>query len=151
VAVNEGFRCSPLPALCPARLPARPSVTDGLVVPVLAELGALAVSEGTGFDRGSVYRMLDGSRPHRANRRRYEQAALDHARSRLSDWDTRVPHDDAAVLWRYIEERARRGEDFRRCQRCGAPIPGEKRADTRYHSDACRKAAERERRAARRE
>jgi hypothetical protein len=27
-AVNEGFRCSPLPALCPARLPARrPSVT----------------------------------------------------------------------------------------------------------------------------
>jgi hypothetical protein len=29
-AVNEGFRCSPLPALCPARLPARRlSVTMG--------------------------------------------------------------------------------------------------------------------------
>jgi hypothetical protein len=32
-AVNEGFRCSPLPALCPARLPARrPSVTDRMRV-----------------------------------------------------------------------------------------------------------------------
>ena len=31
-AVNEGFRCSPLPALCPARLPARdPSVAAGAI------------------------------------------------------------------------------------------------------------------------
>jgi hypothetical protein len=120
---------------------------DVLVVPILAELGAVVLSEQTGFDPASVYRVLNGSWPHPANGRRYEQAALDHARDRAANWDISVPHDLGAVLWLYLGERSRRGEDVRRCQRCGRPILPEKRADARYHSDACRKAAERERRA----
>jgi predicted nucleic acid-binding Zn ribbon protein len=32
------------------------------------------------------------------------------------------------------------------CLKCGGPIPGSRRADSRYCADACRKAAELERR-----
>src|SRR5262245_3397928 len=48
--VNEGFRCSPLPALCPARLPARrPSRPSGSIRSVsrVADLPGCAVVTGS--------------------------------------------------------------------------------------------------------
>src|SRR4029450_5624339 len=44
-AVNEGFRCAPLPALCPARLPARrPSVTTASSLGAISRPGICATS-----------------------------------------------------------------------------------------------------------
>lgn len=84
---------------------------ETLVLPVLREIGAFDLGDRTGLAAASVYRVLNGTRPHPANRRRYEQAAVNHADRGLTTWSVATPHDPSAALCRYLQERARRGED----------------------------------------
>jgi hypothetical protein len=124
---------------------ARANRWDHLVRPILTELGASHLLETTGFGPTAVYDVLRGTTPHPGNRARYERIAMEHATTRLAEWEAPTPANRWALLWRYLDERARRGQDQRRCEWCGAPMPTALRADARYHTDACRKAAQRAR------
>jgi hypothetical protein len=124
---------------------ARANRWNQLVRPILTELGAAALIETGAFRPSAVYTVLRGANPHTDNRAQYERIAMEHATKRLAEWDAPEPPDRWALLWRYLDERARRGEDIRRCEWCGAPMPAALRADAQYHTDACRKAAHRAR------
>jgi hypothetical protein len=116
------------------------------VLEVLQEIGAPRVAELTGFGRSAVYDVLSGAVPRTDNRQEYERVAVEFAWERLIAWNVDAPELWGAILARYIEERKKRGEDVRRCEWCGDPIPTSRRPDARNCSDRCRKSAERARR-----
>jgi hypothetical protein len=93
----------------------------------------------------AVYEVLNGTEPRPANRQRYEALALAHARKRLIEWDIAAPEAPSSAVALYLRERRRQGEVMRRCAWCGEPLAVDARADARYHSGACRKAAARHR------
>jgi hypothetical protein len=79
------------------------------------------------------------TRPHPKRRVMYEAVAVAFAAKQLGERAATV----AQVLPRYLETRGRVAESERLCEQCGKPIPPERRADARYCSDRCRKAANR--------
>jgi hypothetical protein len=118
-----------------------------LYMPILKELGAARIIEETSMSSSAVYGVLNATvdEPHAANRVRYQRVALAHARKRLAQWDIPPPDAPASVAALYVRERHQRGEDVRRCQWCGQPLPPQARSDARYDSDTCRKTAARAR------
>ncbi len=113
-------------------------------MPVLMDIGAgPMIAAATELSSSTIYRVLDGRQPHAKNRARYQAVALQHARERLKTWNTENPETDAATAVVYLRERHERGEDTRRCQHCGQPLPEGTRSDTRFGSAKCRQAAAR--------
>jgi len=113
---------------------------ESLVQPILMEVGAVAIAAATGASMSAVYRVLEGSLPHRRKRPRYVELAVAHARQRLGDWGIDPPYDTAALLWSYLHEREALGENVRRCEWCGQPLEPGARSNKRYH-DECRQPA----------
>ena len=111
------------------------------VLEVLQEIGAPRLAELTGFGRSAVYDVLSGAVPRTDNRQEYERVAVEFARERLLMWKVGAPELDSAILPLYLDERRERREDLRRCEWCGEVVPAERRADVRFCSDRCRKAA----------
>jgi hypothetical protein len=103
------------------------------------------VAELTGFGRSAVYEVLSSAVPRTDNRQEYERVAVEFARERLLAWKVDEPELRSAVLARYLEERKERGEEVRRCERCGEVMPAGSRRDARFCSDRCRSAVARAR------
>ena len=112
-----------------------------LIIPVLKDIGARAII-AQGIPRSTVYNTLRGARP-RDRENTYFKIACAHAVSSLERWDQRPPAEPSTQLTAYLRERDQRGENTRRCEWCGEPLPPQARADARYDMPACRKSAER--------
>jgi hypothetical protein len=128
----------------------RADAWSNLYLPVLLEIGTAALIEQTGFSRSSIFEVLAGralAHPDRA--RKYMSIAANHAANRLEDWCVSLPSDRRAVLWQYLRERERRGEERRLCLWCGGPLPNDARADAHYCSARCWQAASRAMRSSR--
>ncbi len=110
---------------------------------VLQEIGAPEAAREAHLSRSSVYAVLNGAQPHPDRRIVYEQLATRFARQRLSAWDAPPPAETTALLSEYLAQRNARGEDLRRCAWDGTPIPTDRRADARFCSNRCRRAAHR--------
>jgi hypothetical protein len=117
---------------------------DTLILPILREIGAQTLIARTSASRAAAYGILAGRLPLARNRAKYIELAIEHAQERLTDWGIKPPDNRPALLWLYLQERQRRGEDVRRCQWCGEPLEPGARADKRYH-DECRQRARRAR------
>jgi hypothetical protein len=118
----------------------RGDLWSAYVLPVLRDMGAGLGAERTGFGLRGVHKVVRGeARPHPKRRATYEAVAVAFAAEQLGAAGT----DRTDVLRRYLEERGRPAESARLCEQCGNPIPPERRADARYCSDRCRKAANR--------
>jgi hypothetical protein len=114
-----------------------------LVLEILRELGAPEVARRTGISRSAAYAVLRGAQPHGDHARTYEALAVAYAVRRLDTWGTDAPAGAAPTLARYLAERDARGENIKRCAWDGQPIPTGRRADARFCSDRCRRAAAR--------
>jgi hypothetical protein len=114
-----------------------------LVLSVLQEIGAPEIAWQSAISRSAVYEVLRGAQPRSEHAREYETAALRFARQRLERWEVAPLAQTIPALTRYLDERAARGEDVRRCAWDGKPIPRDRRVDARFCSDRCRKAARR--------
>ena len=117
-----------------------------LVLAILQEIGAPRLIQLTGFARSSVYAVLRGARPRAAHSAAYLSAAVEYARAQLVKTGRPVPTTDHAILDRYLKELGGQGELLGRCEQCGSVIPAGRRADARFCSARCRKAAGRARR-----
>jgi len=116
----------------------------GLVLPILRDIGARTIITITqDIPRSSVYNALRGARP-RKHEDTYLEIACAHAATNLERWGLGVPAEPSKRLTVYLRERDQRGENLRRCEWCGGPLPANTRADARYcPGSSCRKAAER--------
>jgi hypothetical protein len=112
-----------------------------LILPVLQDVGAPAII-ARGIPRSTVYSTLRGARP-REDESAYLALARTHAIAELERWGAEAPTDPVSQLASYLRERERQEVALRRCAWCGRPLPADVRADARYHSAACRKAAQR--------
>jgi hypothetical protein len=114
-----------------------------LIVEILREVGVPAIVEQTGYSRSAVYATLNGATPHSTHARAYTELIVEHARERLAAWNVQPARASMQLLLQYQAERDLRGLNIRRCERCGEPIPPDRRRDARFHSDRCRRAAAR--------
>jgi len=121
----------------------RRGATCPLVLELLRESGVPAVVERTGFSRSAVYAVLRGATPRLDHARAYTDLAVEHARERLAAWRRQPAAVPLQLLAQYRQERNKRGENIRRCEWCGKPIPPDRRLDARFDSDRCRRAASR--------
>src|SRR5205823_2029281 len=112
--------------------------------PVVQDIGAAGLI-ARGMPRSTAYRAVTGAQPRGSGRGLVEAAAVERASLKLADWGVAIARSPAGVLDAYLRERQERGEDLRRCQWCGEPLPPSARADARYDKPACRKAAQRAR------
>ena len=117
--------------------------TWAVVVEVLREIGVPTIVEQTAFSRSAVYAVLNGALPRADHARAYTELAVQHAGERLTAWDVKPARRASQLLVRYRQERDVRGENIRRCEWCGRPIPPDRRSDARFHSNQCRWAAAR--------
>ena len=113
-----------------------------LIHPVLRDAGA-AILIAHGIPRSTAFATLRGATRPRQHYDLYLQAVSAHARACLAAWGLPAAGDPLGQLAQYVRERDRRGENVRRCEWCGEPLPAAARADARYHGDACRQAARR--------
>ena len=112
-----------------------------LILPVLQDVGAAALIDGD-IPRSTAYKTLSGVQP-RDHYDTYLAIACKHAVASLKSWGIRPAAQPLAQLAAYLRERAQRHDGPRRCGWCGKQLPRHLRADARYDSGACRKAAAR--------
>ena len=115
--------------------------TWSVALEILREIGVWTIIQRSGFARSAVYDVLNGAIPRQEHGRIYTELAAGHARERLISWDLQPSQSAPQTIIRYCQERDERGENIRRCEWCGEPIPPNRRADARFHSDSCRQAA----------
>ena len=112
-----------------------------LVAQVLPHVGAPAIID-RGIPRSTAFSALKGARP-REREATYLAIVCDHATPSLEGWGLDAPTEPLAQLTAYLRERDKLGGGVRRCGWCGKPLEPNARSDARYHSAACRKAAQR--------
>jgi hypothetical protein len=109
-----------------------------LVVAVLQDVGSGPLI-AAGIPRATAYTVLQGSRT-----RKHQQTCLDvacqHAAAALTERGIDPPAATPLLLAAYL---AQRDIGARRCQWCGKPLRPNARADARYDTDNCRRAAHR--------
>jgi hypothetical protein len=121
----------------------RRASTWPMVVAILQELGAPEIAWQTSISRSAVYDVMRGAQPRSEHAREYETIALRFASERFLNWGLDPPAHPIERLKRYLAEREARGEDIRRCEWDGKPIPPGRRSDARFCSNRCRRAASR--------
>ena len=116
-----------------------------LVLPILREIGAQSLRALTGDAHSTIYDTLQGRTPSPTRLPRLLSAAEGYAAAHLRTWKISVRRraDSLTILANYRRERYERTVLDRVCAVCGTALPTTARADARYCSPRCRKAASR--------
>jgi hypothetical protein len=115
-----------------------------LIQPTLTDAGVGALV-AAGIARSTAFAAIKRRTPPRDRYDVYLDVADAHATANLDRWGVQGAQDPLARIAQYLRERNNRGENIRRCEWCGAPMPPGARAGARYHTDTCRQAARRAR------